>query len=183
MILYIAIGIEILASLLTPYSDGLFNTSLWMAKILSPSELIDTSEGKQMVKLNQAAFMDGWPSNIPIGVNLLMLVGVVLGFFYRWWGGILAYLIYAFLMGTFLFFFRKPVTYYVMLFARRLTNRIADYRKMNDLDRAAAAEELLEEVKVIFTEYMNTGIKTPTSKQVKNNPLGDVQYLKTSSAY
>ena len=52
MPLIIALSIAFLNALITPYCNGLYYTSLWYAKISTPTEYAGTKEAKQFQKYN-----------------------------------------------------------------------------------------------------------------------------------
>jgi hypothetical protein len=51
----VAIGLMLVYAALKPLSEGLFDTSMWVAKILAPSEFQDNAATKQFLKFGQAA--------------------------------------------------------------------------------------------------------------------------------
>lgn len=87
------------------------------------------------------------------------------------------FLISSFLAGSTEFFFKQDVSRFLALYIGVLLNRAADYKKNNDNERADACEGLKNDLLIIFELYLNTGVKVPTPKQIKNNPAGDNIYL------
>jgi hypothetical protein len=177
MLLWIAIGIALIYSFIKPYCDGLLDTSVWLSKITFPSDMAEIKEAGQLLKIRQAALMDGWPSNIVLLPSILGISAIIVGFFYSWWGGLIMFLILAFGGGTSKFFIKLDVSYFITLLLHRLSNRIADYKMKNDFERAEVAEELSGEVQSVLAVYLGSGIKSPSNRQIKSNPYGDVDYL------
>jgi len=66
---------------LKPLSEGLFDTSMWLAKILAPPESDDNATTKQFLKIGQAALMEGWLSNIPFISTIAFFAAIGFGFF------------------------------------------------------------------------------------------------------
>ena len=177
MLLWIAIVIAVIYAFLKPYGDGFLDTSMWVSKILAPADTDDIKESKQFLKMNQAALLDGWPSNIPFSVTILGVSAIVLGFIYSWWGGLLMFVILGFGAGTTKFFLTRQVTYFLTVLCGRLGSRYANYRRDNDSERASAIKELQLELEKIMAIYLDSGIKVPSQKQIKSNPCGDAYYL------
>ena len=121
--------------------------------------------------------MHGFPSNVPFTITLLCVGSIVMGFFYRWWGGVVVYGVYGFTMGTVVYFYKEPVSKYLIYFLGRMSNRVADYKKNNDFERAEAAELMVKDLSEVLALYLDSGVKVPTEKQIKDNPLGDMRFL------
>jgi hypothetical protein len=181
MLLWIVFTVALIYCILKPYSDGFLNTSLWLAKIMAPSDVPDGPELRQLLKVTQAAIMDGWPSNVPFLTTLLGATAMILAFIYAWWMGIAMYLVLA--IGGMITsrIIIRPVTFYIAFLFHRMTNRIADYKRKNDTEREEAARETNEDLKNILAIYTNSGIGTPTKKLVKENPYGDIFFLRNLS--
>jgi len=175
MLLLIAIGIALIHAILSPFTDGLYKTSLWVAKILCPPEE-ETDMTKQVLKIYQAALLEGWPSNFPFVSSILSVSCIIIGFFYSWWGGFLAYTILALSSGLTRFFFTRSVSYYLLVLYNRMSNRTADYKRDNDTERAEAAEETCKELEEIIFTYKDSRLKPPGAKQLKAIPYGDLFY-------
>ena len=58
MLLLAASVLALLYAILTPLSDGLFDTSAWVAKMLTPPDA-DEESAKRLMKFGQAALMEG----------------------------------------------------------------------------------------------------------------------------
>jgi hypothetical protein len=95
----IAISLALAYAALKPLSEGLFDTSMWVAKILAPPDAEDNETTRQFLKMGQAALMEGWLSNIPFIATILFLSSIVVGFICSWWVGILMYFVSAILGG------------------------------------------------------------------------------------
>ncbi|MDP4284285.1 MAG: hypothetical protein Q8891_07660 [Bacteroidota bacterium] len=177
MLLWIAIAIAIIYGFLKKFSDGLSDTSLWIAKIMMSEGDQNILESKGLLKANQAVLMEGWPSNILFITYLLPIASIIIGFIYSWWGGIIMMLSVALCGSVAEFFFRRPLTYYVLIYLSRMANRFADYKKNNDSVRADAIELFSDKIKEILTIYFGSGIGVPTSKKINENPYGDIYFL------
>jgi len=53
MLLLTALGLALLYAIMKPLSDGLFDTSARVAKILSPTDPLDPQTEKQLMKLGK----------------------------------------------------------------------------------------------------------------------------------
>src|SRR5262249_38325058 len=136
----IAIGLMAVYAALKPLSEGLFDTSMWVAKILAPPESEDNAATKQFLKFGQAALMEGWLSNIPFISSIAFFSAIVFGFLCHWWMSIVIYFV-AVTLGVFTkLLFMRSVSHYLPLLHHKMLNRQIDYRKNNDIERAEAAE-------------------------------------------
>lgn len=177
MLLWIAIAIAVIYGLLKKFSDGLSDTSLWIAKIMMSEGDENIIESKSLLKANQAVLMEGWPSNVLFITYLLPIASIIVGFIYSWWGGILMIVSVVLCGSVAQFFIRRPLTYYVLIYLSRMANRFADYKKNNDLVRADAIEPFSDKIKEILTIYAGSGIGVPTPKEINENPYGDIYFL------
>ena len=135
MMLIIALALALAYATLKPLSEGLFDTSMWVAKILMPSDVENNDMTKQFLKVGQAALMEGWLSNIPFIASLLYFASIVAGFFYHWWGGILMYFV-ATILGMFTKrLWVRSVSYYLPFLYHKMLNRAIDYKAKNDIAR------------------------------------------------
>jgi len=133
--LIIALALALAYATLKPLSEGLFDTSMWVAKILMPSDFENNDMTKQFLKVGQAALMEGWLSNIPFIASLLYFASIVAGFFYHWWGGILMYFV-ATILGMFTKrLWVRSVSYYLPFLYHKMLNRAIDYKAKNDIAR------------------------------------------------
>ncbi len=73
MFLAVSIGLALLYAALKPLSDGLFDTSMWVAKMLAPTDTVEGESTKQFLKVGQAALMEGWLSNVPFITTITLL--------------------------------------------------------------------------------------------------------------
>jgi len=181
MLLALSIGLAVIYILIKPTSDGLMNTSMWVSKMLAPTDAEDGDTSKQFLKMGQAALMDGWLSNIPFIATILLLSSVIAGFLYSWWAGIVVIVLMAFLGTLSSLIFMRSVTYYLSFLAHKMLNRAADYRKKQDFERYEAAESYNKDLMDIMAIYHNSRLKPPTEKQLKNIPYGDLYYWLTEN--
>ncbi len=176
MFLIIAIGLSLIYALLKPLGDGLLDTSMWVAKILVPPDFEKGDMSKQMLKMGQAALMDGWLSNIPFFNTLVFFSAMIAGFMHSWWAGILLYFILAILGTVTKIVFGKSVSHYLPFLYHKMANRVADYKAMNDTDRLAASESYCEDLLEIMSLYKNSRMRPPTTKELEVMPYGDMYY-------
>lgn len=176
MFLIIAIVLALANIIILPLSDGLFNTSRFVAKILAPvgSEEIDFT--KQLMKVSQAALMEGWLSNIPFISSILFYLSIITGFLYSWWGGILIYFITIILGALTKILWTRTISYYLVLIYHKMVNRIADYKVKNDIERLEASESVCKDLEQILLIYHDARVKPPTKKQLNEIPYGDLYY-------
>lgn len=174
--LAVAIGLAVVSIVLRPMSDGLLDTSMWVAKILAPIDAEENEATKQLLKFSQAALLEGWLSNIPFIATIALLVSVVSGFVYRWWVGVLV-LFVSVMLGVLTKLLRtRSVVYYLTLIYHKMANRAADYRKQGDLERLEAAESLCEDLVELIVLYQNSGLRPPSPEQLNDVPFGDLTY-------
>src|ERR1035441_4593379 len=136
MLILIATGLAVLYALLKPMSDGLFETSLWVAKIVTPADSEDNGTTRQIIKMGQAALMDGWLSNIPFISAIFIFASIVVAFFYSWWAAILIYFTAGLLGQMSKLFWTRPASYYLLFLHHKMINRAVDYKMKNDLERS-----------------------------------------------
>jgi hypothetical protein len=176
MYLLISIGLSLAYAILKPLSDGLFDTSMWVAKILYPTDADDNDTTKQFLKMGQAALMEGWLSNIPFIATILFFSSIITGFIYHWWGGILMCFVSVTLGVITKMFWGRSVSYYLPLLHHKMINRAVDYKKKNDVERSEAAESYCKDLQQIIVLYQDSRLRPPTQKQLKDIPYGDVRY-------
>jgi hypothetical protein len=172
----IAITLAILYSLVKPMAEGLYDTSMWVAKILTPENSNDSAAVKQSIKFGQAALMDGWLSNIPFLASLLFFGSIVVAFCFHWWAAIGMYFLAATLGAITKIFFVRPVAYYLMFLNHKMINRRADYKTKNDTQRFEASDSFCRDLETILLIYQDSKIRPPTPKQLKDIPYGDINY-------
>jgi hypothetical protein len=178
MYLLISIGLALAYAILKPLSDGLFDTSMWVAKILFPTETecMDNDTIKQSLKMGQAALMEGWLGNIPFIATILFFLSIITGFIYHWWGGILMYFVSITLGVITKMFWGRSVSYYLPFLYHKMVNRTVDYKMKNDLERSEAGESYCKDLQKIIAIYQGSRLRPPTPKQLKDIPYGDVYY-------
>jgi hypothetical protein len=146
MFIVIAIGLALVYATLKPFSDGLFDTSMWVAKILAPSDLDENETTKLFLKTGQAALMEGWLSNVPFITTIVVVSCIVAGFVHAWWGGFVMFFVSTFLGGVTKVFGSKAVSYYLPFLYHKMVNRAADYKVKNDVERLEASESLCRDL-------------------------------------
>jgi hypothetical protein len=178
MILWIALSLALIYIVAIPYSDGFMDTSMWIAKITAPDTLIDGPDTKHLLKMSQAAIMDGWPSNVPFYTTIVGVAAIICAIIYHWWMGIAMYFIL--IIGVLIAkrIIRKPASFFIAFLLNRMANRVADYKRDNDTEREEASRETKEELQIVYDLYSNTGIPTPTKAVIKANPYGDLFFLR-----
>jgi hypothetical protein len=177
MFFYTTIILFILSNILYPYSEGLLNTSAWVAKITMPIGSDNFPDNKQNTKINQALFMYGWLSNVPILNSILTLSYMATAFVHTWWFGIIMIIVGAIGRVIINARFKKNASYFLFFLYQKLQNRLANYNKVGDNDRADAIKEISKDLEEIIIIYQNTYIKTPTEDIIKANPNGDLYFL------
>ena len=172
----IAIGLALLYAVLKTLSDGLLDTSAWVAKILAPIDIEENETTKQFLKFGQAALMEGWLSNIPFIATIVFFSSIIIGFIYHWWVGIIMYFISITLGVLTKILWGRSVSYYLPLLYHKMVNRTAYYKTKNDVDRLEAAESYCRDLEQIISLYQNSRLRPPTPKQLKDIPFGDLHY-------
>jgi hypothetical protein len=174
MFLLIAIVLAFAFALLRPLSDGLFDTSMWVAKMLAPSDIEEGEMSKQFLKMGQAALMDGWLSNIPFVTSILLFTSIIVGFIHSWWGGISMCFVSGILGALTKILLGRSVSHYLPLLYHKMVNRVADYKAANDTARSEASESFCEDLQEIMRLYQGSRLRPPTPKQLKDIPYGDL---------
>lgn len=174
MLLWIALIIAFFFGLFHPFTTRLQDTSLWLGKALVPSDFASAYP-----RGLQDPLTSGWPSTYIFVVSLLPFISATIAFFYSWWAAILVYVISIILAAIFSRsnVASKKVERYIAILADHARNRVADYNKKGDYDRATAAEQLTESLTEILVIYLESDVIVPTMSQAKNAPYGDQYYL------
>ena len=174
--LLISIGLAFTSAILKPLGEGLFDTSMWVAKILAPNDAEENDATKQLLRFNQAALMEGWLSNVPFIASIFGFTSMVTGFIYHWWAGVLMYLTVVTLGATTKRLFGRSVSYYLVFLYHKMVNRTADYKMHGDATRLEASESLCKDLERIIAVYQNSELKPPTLRELKAIPYGDLYY-------
>jgi hypothetical protein len=172
----VAIGLMLVYAALKPLSEGLFDTSMWVAKILAPPESQDNAATKQFLKIGQAALMEGWLSNIPFFSTIGFFSAIIFGFLCHWWMGIVIYVVAVFLGVFTKLLFMRPVSHYLPLLHHKMLNRKIDYKRDNDVERADAAESYCRDLAELILIYQDSSLRPPSAKQLLQIPYGDRYY-------
>jgi hypothetical protein len=178
MFLLIAMALALVYAMLKPLSDGLMDTSRWVAKILAPADLdqLDADSRKQFLRVGQAALMEGWLSNVPFGNTILLISATIIGFFHSWWRGIVVFLAAVVLGELARILWLRSVSHYLLFLLHKMTNRASDYRAKNDVERSEACESFCRDLQQIIAIYQGSRLRPPSSKQLANVPYGDWYY-------
>ena len=176
MYFVIAMVLGLVCSALRPLSDGLFDTSMWVAKVLLPPDSEDNDTTRQYLKVHQSALMEGWLSNVPLITGMLGFGAIISGFVYRWWGAFVIYLVIGIFSGVAKQVFTRSVSHYLVFLLQKMVNRATDYRIRSDFERAEAAESYCGDVANLMAIYQESSVKPPTAAQLKRVPYGDLYY-------
>jgi hypothetical protein len=182
MFLLLAGGLAVVYAALKPLSDGLFDTSMWVAKMLTSPDAEENKTTQQFVKMGQAALMEGWLSNIPFVTTIVFFSSILSGFMYRWWGGVVICCVSVVLGALTKSLYRRPVSYYLPLLFHKMVNRAVDYRAKNDIERSEASDSYCEDLKQIIVLYQNSPVKPPSAKELERIPYGDLYYWREHGA-
>jgi hypothetical protein len=169
-----AAALALLYAVLKPLSDGLFDTSMWVAKVLMPADTEENETTKQSLKFGQTALMEGWLSNVPFITTITFICSIVLAFFTHWWAAIVLFFVAAVLGVLTKLFWGRSVSYYLVLIHHKMVHRAMDYKRDNDMERFEAAESYCKDLKRIMLLYQGSQLRPPTPKQLKEIPYGDV---------
>jgi hypothetical protein len=180
--LFIAIGLALLSAILKPLADGLFDTSMWVAKVLAPGEIDDEEISERFLKVSQTALMEGWLSNVPFIASIFFFSSLVVSFFYHWWAPIMIFLLTTFIGVLLKLFFGRSVSYYLSLLHHKMANRVADYKRDSDFERLDAAASYCKDLEDLMVMYHNSHLRPPTPKQLKQIPFGDRYFWLDHSA-
>jgi len=176
MYLLIAIGLALAYAILKPLSDGLLDTSKWVAKLFAPADADSHgSSATRLLLLGQAALMDGWLSNVPFITTILFFLSIIFGFVHNWWwGGILVFFVSVNLGVLAKLVWTRPVSHYLHFLHHKMVNRAADYKAKNDLERSNACELYCSHLQRMIVLYQGSGLRPPTPKQLNAIPYGDL---------
>jgi hypothetical protein len=173
LLLSISLALSIAYALLRPIGDGLMDTSKWAAKVLAPDGIQDDDLGRQYLRVAQAALMDGWLSSVPFYTMILGVGAIATAFFYHWWAAIIIIFLEAIFVAVSKLFFGRPVSYYLSFLRHKLANRVADYRRDNDFERAEAAALTCSGIESLMSMYAGHHVAPPTERHLKIIPFGD----------
>ena len=175
ILLLAASALALLFAVLKPLGDGLFDTSAWIAKTLTPPDA-DEESAQRFRKFGQAALMEGWLSNIPFILSVVFFGAIILAFFYHWWAAIIMYFAAGTLGVLTKLFWGRSVSYYLSFIHHKMVNRAANYKRDNDVERFEAADSYCRDLRQVMFLYDGSGLRPPTPKQLKDVPTGDLSY-------
>jgi hypothetical protein len=176
MLLSIALALALLYSALKPIGDGLFDTSMWVAKMLAPTDTAEGESAKQFLKVGQAALMEGWLSNVPFIMSIAFFSSIILSFLYHWWAAAGMFFVAITLGVLTKLIWGGSALFYLSLLYHKMMNRAADYKRDKDVDRSSAAESYCGDLEEIMSIYRDARMRPPTAKQLKEIPYGDLYY-------
>jgi hypothetical protein len=181
--LYVAVALTVAHAALSPLACGLLDTSRWVAKTLAPLDMPEGDSASQFLKFGQAALLDGWPSNIPFVSSIFFFSAIICGFAYRWWAGFGVYFVLAVASTFTRAVSGRSASYYIALLYHRMSNRSADYKRQGDTERFQASQSYCSDLEAIMALYMDSGLKPPTPRQLKQLPYGNPgSWLDTGSS-
>jgi hypothetical protein len=184
MLLIISLSLAAFSGLTNPYINRLDIISVWLGRVISEDFAINTEEklSKTVADQMRNGLRTGgsWIfSTLEILAPISGIIGIIIGFFYTWWGGILAFIITSIinLLIEKSKLYSNQVGYYILFYIKRLTIRYANYIKDGDIVRAEAILETRNELAEILSIYIDLPIKVPDEKTSKGCPYGDRYYL------
>ncbi len=174
MVLWVALGIGVIAGLLQPFAGRLHGTGLWAGKALLPSEA-----GSAFPRGLQDTITDGWPSIFSAVATSIPYAAMAVGFFHAWWAGLAAFFLTALVSSIAgqTSIASQTIDRYLALLMEHAYRRSRDYAYKGDTERAEAAKDLSEELGELLGLYLNTGVPAPTTREARAAPFGDPQYL------
>ncbi len=174
MLLLIAFAFAIVHVALKPLADGLYDTSMWLAKIIGPPRTDDPKVDRLNLKIGQAALMDGWLSNIPFVESILLPVATIVGFIYAWWAGPAVFIFDIFLGVLANLVYGRSCSHYLYLIHMKMCNRVADYLAKADETRSEAAQSMLIDIEKVMSVYHESRLRPPNSNQLRAIEFGDI---------
>lgn len=174
IVLWLSIGLALIAGLIRPFTERLQGTGLWAGKALVPERLMD-----MYPRGLQDALTDGWPSYVGFFGGMLPILAALLGLFHAWWAGLLAFVVavVASVIAGRTFISSPYVERYLALLADHLNNRRANFKINGDSEREAAAAELLEKLTELLSLYAGSRVLAPSVTTAKAAPFGDKYFL------
>lgn len=176
MFLALAFGLALLYAALKPLSDGLFDTSAWVAKMLTPADSTEGESANKALKFGQAALMEGWLSNVPFIASIVFWTSIIVSLFYHWWAAILMFFVATTFGVLAKSFWGRSVSYYLWFIYSKMVQRVTNYTRDNDLERASAAESYCKDLREIMAIYHDTQLRPPAPKQLREIPYGELYY-------
>lgn len=152
---------------LGPYVSNMQCATLWVGKKIAPAGLDkEAPNGFQDAITPQSQNT----SNILIMISYLVLFAS--GSFIFWWGGIVGLVSALILSRVVGRFYADDIGTYLLKIIHSMSNRVADYKKKNDFDRADAASDMLEKLQILYAEIRDEDIKIPSFKDVRSMKVG-----------
>lgn len=158
----------IISSVVSSFTSKVQATTLYVGKLLGEPEFaIDMPTGFQ------DAITPKWQNTLNV-VSLVLWVAILgMGSFVAWWGGILALLITIVVLNNIASrLMPQRLSYYVLMLANDMNNRVADYKREKDDDREDAAREMSDNLKTYYMTIKDSDQAVPTFEEAKSMPVG-----------
>jgi len=168
-ILYILIAISsVVIIFLGPLVNKMQSVTLWVGKKIAPRGLDKESPNGFQDAITPKSQNTG---NILVMISYLVLL--VSGSFIMWYGGVVGIIFALTLSSIAGKFYANDVGTYLSKIIHSISNRVADYKKNNDLDRADAANEMLQKLQMLYVEIRDESIEIPSFKEVRAMKVGE----------
>lgn len=152
---------------LGPYVSNMQSATLWVGKKIAPAGL-----DKEAPNGFQDAITPQSQNNGNIIIMVSYLVILVSGSMVVWYGGILGLIVSLVVSGIVGKFYANDIGTYLLKLIHSMSNRVSDYKKKNDFDRADAASDMLEKLQILYAEIRDEDIKIPSFKDVRSMKVG-----------
>ncbi len=166
---YVLIGISsLLIIFLGPQVSKMQSVTLWVGKKIAPQGL-----DKEVPNGFQDAITPESQNTGNIIIMASYLILLVSGSFLVWYGGILGLIVSLIISGLVGKFYANKIGTYLLKLINSMSNKVADYKKNNDFDRANAAEEMLQKLQSLYVEIRDENIDIPSLKEVRAMKIGE----------
>ena len=168
-ILYILIIVSsAIIAFLGPYVSNMQSATLWVGKKVAPDGLDKEAPNGFQDAITPKSQNTG---NVLVMISYLVLL--VSGSFIVWYGGVVAIILTLMASSVVGKFYADDIGTYLLKIIHSMSNRVADYKKHNDFDRADAANEMLEKLQMLYAEIRDQNIKIPSFKEVRSMKVGE----------
>jgi hypothetical protein len=176
MLLIQAVILALIFCLIRPYNKGLFNTRKWIAKIREPKGTLDNEETNITLLQKDVKIMSIDLVLKPTMNTVFLLAGIIMGFLYKWWGGLLVIAITRLLKEVTILYLTPSLAYYLKRNRRIVMKKIEGFKE-DDEDELEEYKKYLADLEKILVIYKDSKLKPPDSRELRDIPYGDINYF------
>ena len=175
MLLIQAVILTLIFCIIRPYNKGLFNTRRWISKIRQSNNNNDAEAHLTLLEKDVKILSVDLILKPTIN-SLFLIIAIIMGFIYRWWGGLLIIAITIMLKKITILYFTPSLAYYLKRNRKNVIRKIEGYKKDDDED-LEEYEEYLADLEKIILIYKDSKLKPPDSCELQDIPYGDINYF------